>query len=498
MDSRSSHSLQSTDASPSTGCGDDGAVDRQDSASISRSSGAADSPPRDDDDHRTREHSGCGTDVDVPSVSESVVALRGTGRATTCSAAQEAAGASHEPCVQSLTTPSPPPPADARASAMDPREECGDGQTAGLDATASKERPPAQTAPSGEGALVTAAGTRNEENATSISSVFQSGRSSVGEGIVVPTGAGQGDAVGSSSPLNHPSHTPSDGTRQGAMQLPGAFPIAGPAPNIGSPQGTYYDTMMSLMDDERTISPHSRMAQRQVVSAVLVGDDDRDQEIDVARREAHVAEQERRLAEQAAKLQAWQEQLEQKQLELAQSQGQIVEAEVIPTPSSLTSNVSSLAFRIPSLLGGGGMTFGGSSDRKVPAVQTNDGGEEVSEALTTIPDHGTLDLTGLDLDDGPLRFAPIGERSLEEQVMSLNASDRRCYKNLKQRWDDRKSKKGDSTDFPRDAILRFARNNMRNGQFFEEKAWRVRKCRSLRAQDFNEFCGPLTTFRFRP
>lgn len=283
---------------------------------------------------------------------------------------------------------------------------------------------------------------------------------------------GHQKAAVSSSPSNQHSQPRLEHTREGGRHRPGAYAIPGSASTDASTRGAIHDSTRSLVDDTTS--------SRLVLSAVLV--DDEGQEKEIARREVQLGEQERRLAEQAAKLQTWQEYLERKQRELSKAQKRIVEAEIIPSPPQThTSNATTSTFRLPNLKGVG-KAFGGSYDERLPGIENNSD-MDVSEALTEMSCHPKLDLSGVDLGNGPLRFAPTGERSFEEQIMSLSKDDRRCYKNLKQRWDDRRSKKGNICDFPRDLILRFARNNTKNGQFSEERAWKVRQWLVPRALD---------------
>lgn len=75
------------------------------------------------------------------------------------------------------------------------------------------------------------------------------------------------------------------------------------------------------------------------------------------------------------------------------------------------------------------------------------------------------------LGDGPMRFAPKDERSVEEQIASLSPSERECFNNLKSRWE---KKKLDYT-FSDAMYLRFARCSPGSQKFNEEAAWKVMK-----------------------
>lgn len=75
------------------------------------------------------------------------------------------------------------------------------------------------------------------------------------------------------------------------------------------------------------------------------------------------------------------------------------------------------------------------------------------------------------LGDGPMRFAPKDERSMEEQIASLSPSERECFDNLKARWE----KKDRGYTFSDAMYLRFARCSPGPKKFNEEAAWRVMK-----------------------
>jgi hypothetical protein len=217
------------------------------------------------------------------------------------------------------------------------------------------------------------------------------------------------------------------------------------------------------MRDSNTGFPTPRSSV--VVAAVLVDDMEDEQKLKLTKKEEELAEQERRLAEQAAKLQAWEEELERRQRELSTNEHgisrHIVAAEVIGSP--MESQKSSLRF---------GNLLGALSSNNVVA-SSSPLAEDRTEDFTVIPESQEFTLGDVELDDGPLRFAPIGEKTLEEQINTLSHADRRCYKNLKQRWEDRRAKKGGAL-YTREMILRFARNTKRKDKFFEERAWKVR------------------------
>jgi hypothetical protein len=80
-------------------------------------------------------------------------------------------------------------------------------------------------------------------------------------------------------------------------------------------------------------------------------------------------------------------------------------------------------------------------------------------------------LIELELGEGAMRFARKAERSLEKQLEYLLPVERRCYNNLKRRWDERDRKK---CVYPDGMYLRFAQNTSGRG-FKEKEAWKAIK-----------------------
>jgi len=74
------------------------------------------------------------------------------------------------------------------------------------------------------------------------------------------------------------------------------------------------------------------------------------------------------------------------------------------------------------------------------------------------------------LGDGPMRFAPKGERSVEEQISDLTPDEKGCFQNLKNRWNAQKDKPHDYSD---EMILRFSRCSPGAKKFNEQSAWKV-------------------------
>lgn len=96
----------------------------------------------------------------------------------------------------------------------------------------------------------------------------------------------------------------------------------------------------------------------------------------------------------------------------------------------------------------------------------------------------THDEIKTELGDGPARFAPVGERPLEEQLESLTKEERSCYDTLKERWEERveekqlkggKSKHSGIQLFPDEMYLIFSRCSPGVKKFDVESAWKVMK-----------------------
>ena len=59
----------------------------------------------------------------------------------------------------------------------------------------------------------------------------------------------------------------------------------------------------------------------------------------------------------------------------------------------------------------------------------------------------------MSLADGPLRFAPKDERSIQEQIDALTPAEKECFDNLKKNWEAKNPTQG----FSDEMYLRFAR-----------------------------------------
>lgn len=72
------------------------------------------------------------------------------------------------------------------------------------------------------------------------------------------------------------------------------------------------------------------------------------------------------------------------------------------------------------------------------------------------------------LGEGPMRFAPVGERSTDEQIAALSSQEKQCFDKLKAKWEAKKSH-----SFSDEMILRFARCSPGTTKFNEKTAWKV-------------------------
>ena len=73
------------------------------------------------------------------------------------------------------------------------------------------------------------------------------------------------------------------------------------------------------------------------------------------------------------------------------------------------------------------------------------------------------------LGDGPLRFAPKNERTIQEQMDALSDSEKQCVQALKTKWEEK------NEPFPDDMYLRFARCSPGTKKFNEKASLKVMK-----------------------
>lgn len=88
----------------------------------------------------------------------------------------------------------------------------------------------------------------------------------------------------------------------------------------------------------------------------------------------------------------------------------------------------------------------------------------------------TLDYKALeaDLGPGPMRFAHVGEKTIEEQLAALNEEEKACFDYLKTKWEDKHPDPADRY-FTDEMYLRFARCSPGRKKFQKDPAWKVMK-----------------------
>ena len=76
-----------------------------------------------------------------------------------------------------------------------------------------------------------------------------------------------------------------------------------------------------------------------------------------------------------------------------------------------------------------------------------------------------------ELGPGPMRFAPKGERSIQEQREALDEAEKKCCDYLKKKW----QHKYPELPFSDEMLLRFARCSPGSKKFNELSSWKVMK-----------------------
>ncbi len=74
-----------------------------------------------------------------------------------------------------------------------------------------------------------------------------------------------------------------------------------------------------------------------------------------------------------------------------------------------------------------------------------------------------------ELGPGPMRFAPVNERPLQEQLDSLTPDEKKCFDELKSKWE----REHPNEPFSDEMILRFARCSPGAKKFNTKTAWKV-------------------------
>jgi hypothetical protein len=81
-----------------------------------------------------------------------------------------------------------------------------------------------------------------------------------------------------------------------------------------------------------------------------------------------------------------------------------------------------------------------------------------------------MDTARKDVGDGPMRFAPAGERSTAEQIAALTIPEKGCFYHLKTKWENE-----GNAPFTDEMYLRFARCSPGKDKFIEKASWKVMK-----------------------
>jgi hypothetical protein len=96
----------------------------------------------------------------------------------------------------------------------------------------------------------------------------------------------------------------------------------------------------------------------------------------------------------------------------------------------------------------------------------------IAQPTPCIPDKKiNYDLIEKELADGPFRFAPKDERSVEEQIASLTPDEKQCFNSLKEKWE----QKHPESPFSDYMYLRFARCSPGTKKFQEKASFKVMK-----------------------
>ena len=312
-----------------------------------------------------------------------------------------------------------------------------------------------------------------------------------------------------------PVTSDAQGSTDEAASRPGAFRVAGT--NALARMPTWESQpRLSPTSERRTLGARnvSGLQQRRTsdtfqVAAVLVHEDN---STELSQREREIHEKEAWLREQMAKLSAWEQKLERKQQQLEQREETVVEAVPLEEKKSV-----GIAFGFPSLIRrgsgehlrggedrfpsliehhlhlgfpslirrGSGEHLKGGDDLRSGGTSSGRGSDDGRIASTWEADEDELDdeptelgfyAAEAQLGPGPTRFAQKSRRSIEQQLEALSPSDRRCFKNLQQRWQDLKAKRPSKwTPYTDEMILRFARNTARKTGFYEDRAFGAMK-----------------------
>jgi len=91
-----------------------------------------------------------------------------------------------------------------------------------------------------------------------------------------------------------------------------------------------------------------------------------------------------------------------------------------------------------------------------------------------------IDSLEKELGPGPMRFAPKGERSFAEQLESLSPEEKKCFDDLKEKWnkhieENKTAGKTPDHSYSDKMLLRFARCSPGRKKFVESASWKVMK-----------------------
>jgi hypothetical protein len=126
---------------------------------------------------------------------------------------------------------------------------------------------------------------------------------------------------------------------------------------------------------------------------------------------------------------------------------------------------------------------GASPPTPSPSRRKEENDEEEDEPLLLLQSCGQISASTLaklcsELGNGPMRFAPTKpERSIDEQIQALNATERACFNAIRTKWQERHAhhSNNDSHLFSDEMYLRFCRCSPGGKPFKDKAAWKTMK-----------------------
>jgi hypothetical protein len=110
-----------------------------------------------------------------------------------------------------------------------------------------------------------------------------------------------------------------------------------------------------------------------------------------------------------------------------------------------------------------------------PSTTSREADEEEEPLLQSCGQINASTLAKLqnELGNGPMRFAPAqpGERTIDEQIQTLNALERACFDAIKTKWQERNP----NNTFSDEMYLRFCRCSPGPHPFKDKSAWKTMK-----------------------